>query len=287
MIVDLAQPIAVVCHDAGAANLILAWLAVERPAVRPVMAGPSAALWQTRFPGTETLALEEALDGAASVLSGTGWASDLEHLARQAAIARGLPSVAVIDHWVNYLPRFERGGTVCLPDAIWVTDGHALAIACSNFSVPVIEKPNFYLEEQAGLIGFPPASGDVLYIGEPIRTPWREGAPSEFEALDYFMVKRGAAGIAAGVPIRIRLHPSEPPGKYDEWIASQTAAAVSVDGSDDLATAIRGAGWVVGCQSYGLVVAQAAGRRAICALPPWAPAFVLPQPGILCLRDCE
>ncbi len=48
--IDLPGPLAVVCHDAGAANLILAWLAAEpRSDIRPVMKGPAQGLWKERF----------------------------------------------------------------------------------------------------------------------------------------------------------------------------------------------------------------------------------------------
>ncbi|HVL41422.1 MAG TPA: hypothetical protein VM348_04635, partial [Brevundimonas sp.] len=151
---DLPPPVAVVAHDAGAANLILAWLAAAPSGlkrVRPVMAGPAAALWAARFPdGPVPVALEAALEEANSLLSGTGWASDLEHEARRLARARGIPSVAVIDHWVNYRMRFQRHGEEILPDRLWVADEHALAEAAASLpEVPAELKPNLYLQEQA------------------------------------------------------------------------------------------------------------------------------------------
>ncbi len=42
------------------------------------------------------------MDKAASIITGTGWASDLEHSARLLAASHGKPTIAVIDHWVNY-----------------------------------------------------------------------------------------------------------------------------------------------------------------------------------------
>jgi len=42
---------------------------------------------------------------------------------------------------------------------------------------------------------------------------------------------------------------------------------------------------VVGCESFALVVALAAGRRVCSTLPPWAPPCRLPQPGIVRLAD--
>jgi hypothetical protein len=132
MALELAQPLAVACHDAGAANIVLAWLAAYDLPCRAWMQGPAAKLWNDRFPGVPLVAsLDEALDGAATLLSGTGWASTLEHDARRQARERGVHSVAVIDHWVNYTQRFEREregqGENVWPDEFCVTDEYALA----------------------------------------------------------------------------------------------------------------------------------------------------------------
>ena len=94
---ELRAPLVVVCHDAGACNVILPWLAAPGLALRPVMQGPAARLFAQRFSEVPRWPLETALDGAAMLLSGTGWESDLEHRARKLARLRGLFSVAVID----------------------------------------------------------------------------------------------------------------------------------------------------------------------------------------------
>lgn len=286
MIIDLPKPVAVVCHDAGATNLILPWIEHDNPApLLPVMGGPAAALWAQRFGESSPFSLEQAIDDAAAVLSGTGWASDLEHRARRMAREKGIRSVAVIDHWVNYRMRFDRDGELVLPDEIWVTDPYALDLAREAFGdVPVRQMPNLYLEEQVAKA--PPCGArdqDVLYVAEPARSDWGRGTPGEFQALDYFMAHRKEADIPDEAPIRLRPHPSDPPGKYDQWAAGQ--GNISIDRSPDLGTALGGARWVVGCQSYALVVALEAGRHVISALPPWAPRCVLPHSGIVHLSE--
>jgi hypothetical protein len=280
----LAAPVAVVAHDAGAANIILAWLGAEGLAgCRPVMAGPAESLWKARFPAAPLLALDDALAGAATLLSGTGWASDLEHEARRRARAAGIRSVAVIDHWVNYRARFSRNGAELLPDEIWVTDPYALAEARRAIpEVPVREQPNLYLAQQAAAAGPVPADGDVLFVAEPARDDWGRGTPGEFQTLDYLAAHRHIAGIPAGALLRIRPHPSDPPGKYDPWIAAHPGSRL--DASPDMAAALAGARWVAGLQSAALVIAMAAERSAICALPPHAPPCLLPHDGLVHLR---
>ncbi len=282
---DFPVGTAVVCHDAGAANIVLAWIASAQADVRAVMVGPAEALWRARF-GDAPLcgSLDEALEGTPLLVSGTGWGSDLEHDARVLAHAQGTPTVAVLDHWVNYAPRFERDGIRMLPDTLWVADDNAATLAADCFpSVPVAQWTNLYQREQVAGIAPAPADGDVLFILEPARDDWGRGAPGEFQALDYFMAHRSALGVGAAVPIRLRPHPSDPAGKYDSWIAANPPAVL--DDASALSDAISRARHVVGLQSAALVIALDAGRGVISSLPPWAPRCKLPHDGLVHLGD--
>lgn len=287
-VADLAQPLAVVCHDAGAANIILAWLASQpRRSCRPLVAGPAAALWKQRFGNSPTCAtLAQALDGAAFVLTGTGWASDLEHQARQWAQARDIPSVAVLDHWVNYAARFNRNGETVLPTELWVTDVHAHRIALDCFPGTKIRlQPNLYLEEQLALIRAPdPARPVLLYVLEPARSTWGRDEAGEFQALDYFAARLPMLSLPRGLELRLRPHPSDPPGKYQAWIEANGRLDARLDTSASLGAAMSAARWVAGCESYAMAVAVEAGRSVFCTLPPWAPACRLPHLEILQLR---
>jgi hypothetical protein len=285
-VTELQSPAAVVCHDAGAANLVLAWLETGHwPGARALMAGPAGRLAAASKVRIGLCAsLDEALDGAASLLTGTGWASSLEHDARAMARARGIRSVAVLDHWVNYAERFERGGHTVLPDELWVTDEYALREARRCFpGVGIRTQRNLYLEKLVEAIG-PCGNGpDVLYLLEPTRSDWGRGTPGEFQALDYFIGHMGRLGLAPGTPVRLRLHPQEPTGKYDAWLDAHPGTAV-LDGSADLASAMRPASWVAGCETAALVAGLASGRRAVCTLPPWAPPCRLPHEGLVHLK---
>lgn len=285
---DLPRPLGLALHDAGAANLIIAWAAAAATLPERVWAqGPARALWETRFGGGALVAEPDALlDGVQSLLSGTGWASDLEHRARVVAMQCGVRSVAVIDHWVNYAMRFERAGERQLPDAIWVGDTYALRIARETFPDTKIEQhPNLYLSEQAAGAGPMPKNGDVLFVAEPARSEWGADRPGEFQALDHFTAHRAKIGIPGGTPMRLRPHPSDEPGKYDVWLSGHPRAML--DTSPDMAAALRDARWVVGLNSVALVVALNAGRQAVSALPPNAPPCTLPHDGIIRLPRTE
>lgn len=287
VIFDLPQPFAVVAHDAGAANHIIEWLMLERAEHRPFMAGPAGQAWQRRFSARLCHhSLDEALDGARAVLTGTGWGSDLEHRARAAGRSRGLRTVAVLDHWVNYGMRFERHGARVMPDEAWVTDLWAADLARSSFpGLEVKQKPNAYLAAAVREVASRQESAaGTLFVLEPVREDWGRGLPGEFQALDYFMHRRDVLGIEPGEPLRLRPHPSDAPGKYDSWVTRHADQGVCIDDSESLSAAISRSRRTVGIHSYALVVADAAGRQAVSTLPPWAPALCLPQTGIQQLR---
>jgi hypothetical protein len=288
----LARPVVVVAHDAGAANHIFAWLGDEQPVL--CLAGPARALWEARLQKTgwdfvQSLLPESeltaALAGTATVITGTGWQSTLEHDARKLARELSVYSIAVIDHWINYEDRFVRNGEQVLPDEIWVSDSYAAEIAKAAFStVRVVQQANAYLArlvrevESRHQVVADPSNDRVLYVLEPIRHVWGELAePGEFQALDYFMAHRQHAPISAGAEIRLRPHPSDPPGKYDAWLARQANPRVSLDQSATLTEALAWSNVVAGCQTYAMVLALACGRTVISTIPEWAPPCVLPQ----------
>lgn len=283
---ELPSPLAVACHDAGGANIVFSWLAATAVDFRAVVKGPAARLWAERFPGAPTVAsVGKAVEGAAALLSGTGWASDLEHEARRVARARGIWSVAVLDHWVNYRERFTRGCERVWPDEFWVTDTYAAEEARRCFPNAIVcLKPNTYLREQLARISATPAQPQqILYVLEPARSNWARAEAGEFQALDYFMEHRATVGAQLG-SVRLRPHPSDAPDKYGAWLARYQGRAV-LDDSAGLAEAISRCGWVAGTESFALVIALEAGRRVVCTLPPWAPACRLPHCGLLHLKD--
>jgi len=291
---DLVSPVVTAAHDAGATNLIIGWLRDRSDIeLRTCLAGPAAELWTAAFGGVKIVPLTDALQGAGTLLSGTSYASSLEHQARFLAKERGIRSIGVIDHWVNYPDRFIREGTRVLPDEIWVADEDALAIAVACFpGIAVRQQPNLYL---AGLVAqvraadIEPRHGKsrrVLYALEPICHPWAQGGEAgEFQALDYFVQCGQHLGLDATAEIRLRPHPSDPQGKYDAWLARNAGWNLCLDPNPSLAKSIAWADTVVGCETYALVVGLAAGRRVVSALPPQAPRCRLPMKDIIHLRD--
>lgn len=289
-VTPLDGPLALVCHDAGAANLALAWVESLQQsaelACRAVLQGPARTLVSSFELDLQFVdSVPAALDSAQVLLSGTGWASRLEHEARLQARNAGVHSIAVVDHWVNYRERFVRDGLAVLPDELWVADADAFAIAREQLPEVglVRQQPNLYLAKQLHGIAPVPQQPEVLYLLEPARSDWGLQEAGEFQALNYFMAHRARAGVPAAAVVRLRPHPSDPAGKYDAWLQRHAGRAVLAPNAP-LAQDLSRASWVAGCETAALAVALAAGRRTVCTLPPWAPPCRLPQQGLIHLQ---
>ena len=290
MAIELPIRTAVVCHDAGAANLVIAaLLETNRRDWRAYMQGPAKKIWESAFPEVVLYdSIEQAIEGSELLFSGTGWASEVEHESRRVAKSKTLKSIAVIDHWVNYAERFIRNGEQILPDEIWVTDKHALELALGLFpEVPVLQVPNYYLEKQLRDITLldKACSPELLYILEPIRSNWGRNIPGEFQALEYFISKLPQLGIPEETVICLRPHPSDLEGKYKDWMKLHSNMNIKLDDSISITESLGRAKWVAGCESYALVLALMAGRKVYCSLPPWAPLCRLPHIGLIQLRE--
>lgn len=289
MLPNYPENTAVVCHDAGAANIVIAGLLeTGRKYWRAYMRGPAEKLWQTAFPEIATYdTLESTLKGVELLITGTGWGGDIEHEARKLARSHGIRSVAVIDHWTNYAERFVRHGEKVWPDEFWVTDDYAIEIAKHTFpNQTVLQVPNHYIDTQLKIIEQVEEMGspELLYILEPIREDWGGDIPGEFQALDYFISCLPHLGLPSGTVIRLRPHPSDSPGKYNNWISRHSTLNIQMDESLSIAKSMGRSSWVAGCESFALTLALMAGRKVYCTLPPLAPPCQLPHQGLIHLR---
>ena len=292
-VIDLRSPLAVVAHDAGAANLIIGWLKdMAAMDIRISVSGPALAIFARELPHLTNMGLTDALNDANTLLSGTSSReTSIEHNARVLACERGIYSVGVVDHWVNYAERFVREDRQVLPDEIWVSDEIALSLAQACFPKhSVRQMPNRYLAQLLQVINashrpVTDSKVHVLYVLEPIRERWSSNiTPGEFQALDFFISKLELLELGRDTEILLRAHPSDPIGKYDAWCSTHSHLNLSIDTTQTLSDLIAWADWVVGCETFALVVALHANKKTLSTLPPWAPPCKLPHKEIKMLR---
>ncbi|MGZ8221949.1 MAG: hypothetical protein ACXWT0_09900 [Methylobacter sp.] len=289
---------AIVAHDAGGAEVLSSYVRQQDLDCLFALQGPACAIFERKFGPYQNLTLDAALQGCERLLCGTSWQSGLELDAIELARAAGKPSVAWIDHWVNYRSRFMRDGQMVWPDEVWVGDRDAYNLAREHLpEVPVrlIENP-YFLEIKDSLKNepplYPPLPGQlsVLYVCEPVREPalLRFGDElhwgyTEEQALRYFLDNVAALGMPVG-RIVIRPHPSEAAGKYNDIVA-EFDLPISFSQGHTLSAEVASSDCVVGCSSMAMVIGLIGGKRVISCIPPGGPACALPQPEIELMRN--
>ena len=97
---------AIVAHDAGGAEVLSSYVRQQGLDCLFSLRGPALAIFERKLGPIENLDLALALQCSERLLCGTSWQSDLELEAIQLARDLGKPSVAWLDHWVNYIPYF-------------------------------------------------------------------------------------------------------------------------------------------------------------------------------------
>lgn len=273
-----------------------AWLTAYQAQIRPCLEGPALNLFESQFGPLLQHSLQDSLESARLLISGTGWSTDLEHNSRVLARQRGIPIVAVLDHWVNYRSRFNFRGAEVLPDQLWVADPDAKALAQTDLpEVPVLQLPNQWLDDlRKSVVNLrlnPPKkpAHRLLYLLEPIRAPWSGGPwdedKGEIQGVRFWLeklpllAKRGwITPLDQVEELLLRPHPSDPPGKYDDLIREASRhLPIRLDRSPTLGTALAWADIAFGCETQALVAALACGIPAFSTIPLWAPSCRLPQ----------
>lgn len=286
------EHVAVVCHDAGGAEILSSWLNRAHCQASVVVAGPAVDVFRRRCPQAVFLSLEAALAKCNWVLSGTGWQSSFERQAIALGRSLGKKTVAFLDHWVNYRERFDEAGRSVLPDEIWVGDIEAEGIARGLFGeTPVLLKPNPYVEDLVAEISriqtgkSKSAATRILYVCEPVADHAlaqyhneRYWGYTEHDALRFFLTNVTALGQPIDA-ITIRPHPSEKADKY-HWARGLLSLSIKFGGQKTLLEETLESEIVVGCESMAMVVGLLAGKRVISTIPPGGRPCQLPHRGI-------
>lgn len=282
--------VAIVCHDAGGAEILSSYVQQYELKCKFALAGPALTIFKRKLGGIEVCSVEEAIQNSDWLLCGTSWQSEIECESIQFAHQMEKKSVAFIDHWANYRERFYRNGKLFLPDEIWVGDEYAKLLAQQVFpEVKIKFKKNPYFNEiKKELLKYSQNYEQtnnklsVLYICEPLREhalrehgDERHWGYTEEDALRYFLKNIDVLSNNVG-SIIIRPHPSESITKYD-WVNSEFNLPIFIGGANTLVEEVAKSNVVVGCQSMALVVGLLAGRRVISNIPPGGKPCVLPQ----------
>ena len=296
MIVKVSR-VAVVCHDAGGAEILSSWLLRSHDLCSVVAAGPAVGIFDRKCIGSERLCLTEAITRCDWVLCGTG-ASGFELQAIKLGKQQGKTTIAFLDHWVHYKERFQDDdGSFSFPDEIWVGDDYAHSIAEEEFpNIPIKSQINPYFDDLRSVFlniesNKPLTSKiSILYVCDPVRNHAYKKYGDELHwgyteesALTYFLENIESLRLDIAL-ITIRPHPSENLDKY-QWAKALAPGIINFGGDKTLVQEMIDADVVVGCESMAMVVGLLAGKRVISCIPPGSHPLRLPQAEIEKLHE--
>jgi hypothetical protein len=293
--------IAVVCHDAGGAEIVSSLSRRLNLDCKYSLFGPAILIFQRKIEGIVNQSIANALDGVDILICGTSSPSTYELEAISLARSRGIRSVAILDNWINYRERFVRLQQLIIPSEIWVVDKIAEQLASRalpEVSIKLIENPykedclEMLTEVQNELLNdFERESfTTVLYVTEPTSEhaerkygDARYWGYTEQEAVKYFFENIKIIAPNA-LKIIIRPHPSEISSKY-EFALSTLGLEVIITKEHELISEIARVDIIAGCNSMAMVVGSWAKKRVVCCIPPGGRGFYLPDEGIEFARD--
>jgi hypothetical protein len=287
---------AVICHDAGGAEILSSYVNKYPGDYVYSLEGPAIKIFEKKVKYLQIQNIESVVKSCDWILCGTSWQSNLEYDAFILGKKNNKKTVAFIDHWVNYSSRFIRNGKKVLPDEIWVGDDSGYKIATEEFSNTFIKQvENPYFLEIKNLIS---NSGDVtreekyikvLFVSEPISEhgELRHGNSrhlgyTEKEAFTYFLKNKNFVVSNIG-SIVIRPHPAEDVSKYNSFV-SNGECSIKIGGKKKLIDEILESDIVVGCSSMAMVIALMANKSVISIIPEHGDELKLPQKEIVRLH---
>jgi len=295
---DFESKLAIVCHDAGGAEILSSY--IKQQDINPYycIEGPALGIFERKLGVVKPIPLDSAMAQAECFLCGTSWQSDLEWRVFEMARKMKKKTVAFLDHWVNYQERFIRNGVRHLPDEIWVGDSYAKEIATEEFpEIPVTLVSNPAFEDirnqfQKIIIDDAPEGKGVgvLFLSDnlgeamlKIHGDQRHLGYTDFDTLTYLIENIDVLGEAVS-KITIRPHPSESAEKY-RWAKEQYKGLVEIGGREALLEEIAQNKIVVGGDSMAMVVALLCKKRVISCIPPGGKGYSLPYDEIQKLQE--
>lgn len=212
------------------------------------------------------------------ILVGTSWQNKTHHNFIHYAKELYIPSVAMMEHWINYRERFgypNKNWEENKPDFITVNDNHAYSIA-KKYGFKNIIKLKFYtllndikkLEKQNIK-----EKNELLFISEPTQ----KVALSHFNNKNYweFNEYKLIENIAKNIQyfqtnnLRIRLHPSDEKEKYDYLHNKFKNLKITIEDpyKIPLLTSIISSKVIIGIDGFVLYAAKILGKYSISFIP--------------------
>jgi len=298
-LVNSRDKVLIVSHDSGGAEILSAWVKKnKRHAFFYCLSGPAESIFNRKLNlAKEDLIKEEQVPNLVSnmvidwILTGTSVQNKLELRIIKAIKRKAVKTVTFLDHWINHRERFghpDENWIANLPDEVWCGDEHCYSI-CQELGFPknslrLVENPYFdEIVKNAAIVHTDYKEGSILYLAEPVAEPmqrlnndaWHLGY-TEWSALDHFFQKYCKI-CPSPTMVTIRLHPSEEPSKYHEYLNSlREGLNIRISSDTTLIEDIKAHQYIIGTETMAMVVALLLKKTVYTAIPPGGKKCELP-----------
>lgn len=265
----MRKKVLVVTHDAGASEIIAAYVKEHRDRVnfRVYASGPGTRVFKrlhipSRLVRDERSSIRKIIADNRDcnfLLTGLpGWMTAIERIALEEAQRVDMRRAAYLEDWLHYRERFGYPNARWrnnIPEELWAGDSAALRIARKQFAGLTLIKsvPNEYFKHVVRAYRATKKTGraHVLFLS----SAWGKGAV--FGDLVRFLAHEQPT-----IGIRIRLHPADKRGRYDALIRKYKGR-VSIEHSTqkDIVEDLKGAKIVVGMRTVALVLSALCGIK--------------------------
>ena len=274
------QNLLFVAHDAGAAEILYSiykrnkknnqiWIDVR---------GPAYNIFQREGEQRKLVSINDYRErlhrDIDCIITGTSINNIHELTYLKAAQENNTKSISVLDHWTNYIARFQLENHIVLPKMIWVFDDHAEYLASETFSDTILVKyKNPYIEDQIRIYSDIVCTEveHALYVCQNLNDN-RENIPfNDVDCISFFLQnKKYCDSVSKGVianKVCIRLHPSQANLDVSSLKTEFPNIDLVISEKNSLLIDIKNSSYVVGVDTMAMAISYELGKDVYCAIP--------------------
>lgn len=287
----------VIANDAGGAENLYRITKKIKNSYSYFLSGPAKKIFP-KVKNTKLSKIKENIENSDVLLCSTSFDNYAYYNAIQIAKKNKKYCVVLFDHWVNFSQRLRKKRNDLLPDEIIVVDRAAYKSAKVIYPKTKISLiKNMYLNEHLEKINNFKKNLKLdikiaLYCTNKIKkleSDYKNNKIKfnydEFDAIIFFLenYKKIDSKIEK---IILRIHPSENFKKYDDIIKKyKNKISIKKDNTSDLFKQIASCGFVIGCETFPLIIAYKSKKKVFYSIPPNGHKSQLPYKKITYLRD--
>jgi len=292
------MPIGIIAESAGAAQHLSLLVQNNSNHYLYCLQGSAIKVFSDNGVKVETIPLPKLIEKSNEILIGRSWESNLGLIAIKAAKQKSIKVSVALDHWNFREQEFDLGEEIILPDQFIVFDQFAYLEAKRIFPcVNVVCYPNLYLNKMKSdfenlKLNFIPQNNQILYLAEPIdshnklNSIFKRDEVTNFSELDAFKfflanIDKICQNIES---IKVRPHPSQNVNSIIQKF-KEIDHRIEVSEEKELIKDLFNSQYIIGCQTYALVVALFCGKKTFSSMPLNSGSSVLPFSEIIMLRD--